>query len=1837
MANPVENLVAVGIGLVAGQSALRGQQSVMAHQIGSNPAAYPTLSSLMPGLGSSTPAFPLIAPRENSEFRGIISNNLRIKQQIERSQSAAMNTSSVIQRLMKRDQELQARIAAGTMRVEDAMSLGADLESARGAALGILRGVDKRFSNIINDPDNASLVTQLTGRLSDPTLTSTEIVNTLGSFGTLTQGVERGGNILSRMAVGQRKLIENSQVGAVRTFNQVRVQSGVTTMLNSVDDLNPLQQSAFTTFKDRITQITGKPPEFDASRGNLYTVNASIEGEQKALTYAQFRINGQSISLPLDDLNSHKTKFGSIYFRGAHADSIFGVTGKTIQLDASGQGTLKSGMDYLFNPNTGAIYDMIKQVSEGNGTFDDLLFSTNDSKEEGVSKMMEYLNPSYNTTGAIARKEAQVQFINPNAQVGVEELDMFEQRREIARGLGLDLRAHAGPSVTSKSKYFYTELPKIDENGNVISPARMPHFLEGFPLGSIDPNTGETLSAVSVTRRPPRSVTSTYPVGKRPSNRGLMSLTGGNSPMEDVFKQLHAFNTSGPFADMRAMGMEDWFTHFAFLTTEQGDEEFARLVPDGARRRLNPYAESEGTVMRPAPAVEIHRGRKELQGRAGSLDVPFDYNQKFDPIFEELSRLDTVDPEARQAAVARIAGGMTFEEGEFVGQRATDVGGLEQVFLNVPGTPEQGPIRLRDVTTNESKIKFHFSREIPFQATKAEGSSKTTEFEHFPAHNSGLDYDAKLKIQLEQSRIDARQRAIGAHHQKYGPNWKNSPRDQRKAMGRELSQSIETEIAAARNYILQTATTTQGVRRAEIESKSLDFVRQFAGSGFDFTSLGPVQAAMKQVTYLMSGKEMYKEGNIRLLRTQQQTAAALLLPQKPTAQMLLSGRGPNNLLDSVSQIKDKKISESFHGAMRGILNRTDTRKGTVKEAYRAADTDVLASLLVYAQKNLPDPIKLAAQGKKGGKKVATTRTLNKERASMLGLIFGQEKKNGLGELANRAIGGDADAQKALGDLGLSDDFIGDLAHGIDNANVTLGLVMHHARDSAFDQQQGMSRERRNIEELRHAIGMPTHPLHEEAKNYLDIITSRTETLDPRYQEHLIKTIEKSSVAPGKNELVLDLADLRLDQSTKEQMLGSIKESGGYIRTKHGDVFVPSATSRAELSAKDMRGERHVVDTKLAEMIDKMLQVVSSNLDMVDDESMGKIQTLGEGIKRQLYDQAMEAASSIYEGSIEGGRYRMVFVDTHPEAALHHGYVQGMNKKDINEIFDQMIKDAMGTEEKTFLSNWKEDFLNNTSPSGNAMPMMTGQHPNIGPHVDSFMRGYYNPEMDVKGGMSIPWHGEEMDGVWTRVGGVIENKASADFDGDQIGTVPARVKRSGLPANATQKEVQSYYKNWIEETIGPQALEVQALKKKEWAKARIELTQKVQSSLAALINRQADPSSPTSPRILDQELRAFMKNAGQGDIGILSNNFELLRKVSRRLQETGAVNDSEYIRMSVLAQVLDQEAVNFKHNDRSVRTILESMVDGVMEQENSKEAATKLFALLSDLGLDIADRTGAQIDMAASVMAEYASTKSATVATRPAEKVPPSALVGNVMSGARNSATDALEIQGNLGNATVAAAIEAMPGPAGASARQEIAGAMRAAGIKSDHPNLVAAGNAAVKEAAAQKLRDNLVSKRRQISDAGQALMSNKFARVTGIAGMAMAGAYAIFNKGYDDEPLADVPPPPPGRNMGSYSADMQTANNPNFLNDSYNRQGLDIADANHNADYYESNIPSPNTLQKRGYIDGSSARISSRGIVLDRTNPLDYVNAIRSGLPNSSISLTINTNNQVPSDLERRL
>jgi hypothetical protein len=105
--------------------------------------------------------------------------------------------------------------------------------------------------------------------------------------------------------------------------------------------------------------------------------------------------------------------------------------------------------------------------------------------------------------------------------------------------------------------------------------------------------------------------------------------------------------------------------------------------------------------------------------------------------------------------------------------------------------------------------------------------------------------------------------------------------------------------------------------------------------------------------------------------------------------------------------------------------------------------------------------------------------------------------------------------------------------------------------------------------------------------------------------------------------------------------------------------------------------------------------------------------------------------------------------------------------------------------------------------------------------------------------------------------------------------------------------------------------------------------------------------------------------------------------------------------------------------------------------------------------------------------------------------------------------------------------------------------------------------------------------------------------------------------------------------MHATQADLEGVKSGNLLNDHLTRQQMQMAEAS--SGYGSNQIGPPNSMPRKSYLNGATARISNRSLIVDKTNPIEYARAIKQIMPGSQVNLQINNRYSVPSDIERQL
>jgi hypothetical protein len=525
----------------------------------------------------------------------------------------------------------------------------------------------------------------------------------------------------------------------------------------------------------------------------------------------------------------------------------------------------------------------------------------------------------------------------------------------------------------------------------------------------------------------------------------------------------------------------------------------------------------------------------------------------------------------------------------------------------------------------------------------------------------------------------------------------------------------------------------------------------------------------------------------------------------------------------------------------------------------------------------------------------------------------------------------------------------------------------------------------------------------------------------------------------------------------------------------------------------------------------------------------------------------------------------------------------------------------------------------------------------------------------------------------------ENKSSADLDGDlkrfiavitaqdpnQQNTPGARIGIfPGADPLQAVTELESLHGQL--ETSGAAAIR-RSSRRRNRIRGTI-LEDAINSALKSLA------ASSTNQIPVDNVSRAFVAQSGQAEIGLVSSAINQVRQILQIAHRKGSMTHAEAQLLDVFTTQLEQKSVGFKHLTQSIGQPLSERIKMIMSQQNPRHRAAMIRQFIEQL-------TNARMNLPADMDERLAQTTAETTPRMVAAATTaatPGDIASEMGSGEMGTVREALLSAAGpeTREAYEASVVNAQPSPqAEANARSVInnlnlpedlsaptppsmgtapgsssapSGSSAASSARAQsNAATVAAGNragtrrqaatAAERSANATAAREATRARASNIMQAeARGVAQNSIARIVGIGAAVAVGAYALFNKGYDDTPISDIPPPPSGMSMMGGNGQMPTQGMTG-MGSTYNRQARDFSEGSQGGGYVEGNIPAPTSIGSNSYLDGSTARINSRNVTIDRTTASEYARSIRSGLPSSNVGLTINNNYYVPSDIERKL
>lgn len=1666
---------------------------------------------------------------------------------------------------------------------------------------------DRRFSNLYEDASNAQSLKELKTALSG-TLTETETRTHMSAFARIFGGVQEAGDTLQRrksaygqiIRSGNMKIDSTNPMAAFGTFGATKpdLPSYVRDIVG-LDAADP-RMKKMKSFEKGLERAGFQLGDYTA--GGAYSITTKVGDKTKTLHYAQYRIGTESIAIPLDSLKDyHINDVGSVYFRDKAGSSMFSAPGKVLRyMKGQKEPVLQSGLEYLFGGEDAAIFDLLKQSKESGLSLDKLLFTMDGSKEGEVAKMLEYVDMSDNPILSLARKAAQVQVIDPEAVANADPKAAFQEYLNAGRAQGIEMIPSTSPGQVSSGKFLYTPT-------KVGDPSEIPLFMR-MQNAAFD-SKGELMMMPDIEKRFIRPFTEPMQQVRRGFQRVL-----GTDAMEDMY-----VFSQGAFGDMKKAGVMP-FVNGTWFTVGEGVKNYSNVVP------LKDIKDSSGLtldirhsmVFEPGQAASVDSNRlasifEELtstgeavtgaekgtfMGRNAIIEImkgetkdgvfePFTYNQKLQGFFDEVNKIQHLDPEARQKALMDIwnKSKTTFEEGEFLGMNKT-LGNVERQTVDIAG---RGDIVLRDVIQTSEGYKLAFSRVTDLsEGAKIEGSTKSVlsrNMLHGKSQALRQRYDQAIQSIVTGANFDFKQLDSGMTKESWGKMSDKQKMDFF-ASAEGKSSKIKGGLPGFREV------RKQGMVQA-FEEVGQEIGREKASI---LKSLGVQSVGLEDVDFVAEGKSLLG-GNIKELRNQQMTALGKI--------------GDVSLKDIAGHRLKGVNTAEFHTAMKGALGGKFTK----------GDTNALAKYLRVAQERMM--------------------TGGADRQTALGAIFGAEQGAGQSK-PGALLKVLKDNRQALSALGLTDDFISDLEGGIKNSTGVYGISWHNVRDiSDVNQVNDAKIERRMFDHLYHAI-QGEGGMAGVARHQFDTIMSRMQGADPANVEAIKRLVSAQKVGPKSGETVLNLAKIK-DPTEAAATLDKIRKGGGYLDVQGTKTYIPGEDLLARVTGVDTRAGRRIEDTRIKDVADQMLKTVESGIRR-GDMDMSTISELRKAYTGSIFEVAHEVFNSRVEGRLRGTVYGQIrqSVDKAQREAKY-GYTVGMGKKDIEAHFSELMRGAK-KEEKAYLKAWKKDIL-----SGKSSYAVYGwQNPQIGPESMTMFEAYYDKTLDKKGGYVIGAASEEVggpQGLSRRLAGFLTGKTSSDYDGDKAFFM--MIGSSSGQRNMTKEQLDEHYEN-LKKLTSDNKMKAQFERQKAYYQTTYDFEQKIEKSLEQIGERGAiDDIGMAAPRRGTKEFQelltsAFQRGYGQKEVGLMSNRVLDLHTINYALRDAGAISKEESMHLTGFLQALEQKAVGFKHaSGLSAAAYVDQYVGSILDTSASvTDSLATLRTMLGNLGYTPKD-TGAAIlatpDKATSARALFGlslvrENYAAVEASRKAEKVSARVVMAAGGREFNNVLTALHEADPGLSNMLNDAAFSAIE-----AEDPETAGRMM-----KEYQERIAAMNAEIKDAGRAGAKGTAAG--RAASEAldiaeehAKGILQNKFARVGLIAGAAMFGVYAIFNKGYDDTPLTDVPPPPPGRaNMFARNADLQGIKSGAFLSDNYTKQDRESIEMA-NAPYIDNNIPAPTMMAQKSYINSATARISNRSLIMDRTNPMEYAKAIQGIMPGSQVGVSINHNYNIPSDMERQL
>lgn len=1417
-----------------------------------------------------------------------------------------------------------------------------------------------------------------------------------------------------------------------------------------------------------------------------------------------------------------------------------------------------------------------------------------------------------------------------------------------------------------------------------------PHFTPGRGNPRRSPVTKLT-SYTPMSRLPGRKLISPFRVINPGSNRAMQIL----GPMHNWLPF-----RNGPYRTMMATGIAP-AVNGTWFSTPLGAKANADILQEGAVRHLHPFEQESATFAFPGNKARVELGtiddplevNPKLMGVIRNFEGQSAVMQSGDQAITPAQRRRLV------ANALQDEGNVTFESGEILGKEVDAHGQVRLSRAGGRSDTQGARMYLADIVPDERGYNLVFEEEVGIEAAKSEGTVKSTSMRNWSTNQIDGPVISRIEMQIDEVRQryaqmegtrpadelrDEMREEIESLRAE-GRNWMQS--SQRKAM-------IRTEQEKFMATVIDPAMTELSGSEKSIFDRTADVITHFSEGkeiykeGNRRAMLGQQQGALSLLTgrsleqiipHSVSDSILQNPGGFVLPEFDEFYAAAA----GPTRYTQRDAGTLQELLRQAGQLIGSTTTGEERASLFGKIfgMEQDTSVGILQALKAGKGTDALVKI-GYDQSMIDDLIK----GIEGSKFVAGVLERFPRDAAAEARRDANVEKRATEAAANELAAGAENNVKYAGAV----DAVSNIAAQTNKPDPhAMGAWQRISMSTEAGKAETIPRTDVVLNLNERTTGSTQTRLADLNRirnegGYLQIHGTNYFIPGESDARALAMSVSQSGRTTVKTDLY-EVIQKVLNNASANISAADDDALDVLVSTLRKELYpLVEQIGREQFVEGPLQGEVHGAKYLLS------VGTVPEQLALVGEDATDlSARVYGRGRRAINMPAGAPPSASLFAGERVG--FSKSFIDDHFK--LLEDYVLGMEQPASMDAAEFARSREAAVES---LKEWKKGVLKRER----LFPILEAQPPEISSESNKLVFGVYDPDRNELGGVSSiqvgEWHDKqtleavnvqndrELEGLadqgpsktakdleYIRMEAVTENKSSADKDGDLKRFIAVITAQDPNQQNTPGARI----------GIFPGADPLEAVRELEGLHGQLEI------SGAAAARRSAKRRSRVRGSILENAIdnalkglaaasgnqipvdnvsKAFVAQSGQSEIGLVSSAINQVRQILQIAHRKGSMTHAEAQLLDVFTTQLEQKSVGFKHLTQSIGQPLSERIKMIMSQQNPRHRAAMIRQFIEQL-------TNARINLPPDIDERLAQTTAETTPRMVAAATTaatPGDIASEMGSGELGTVREALLTAAgpDVREAYEASVINAQPSPqaestaraavdnlnlpedlsvpdppagapsgssAASNARAQSNAATVAAGTRAGARRQTAtvaernANAAAAREATRTRASNIMRAEARGVAQ-------NSIARIAGIGAAVAVGAYALFNKGYDDTPISDIPPPPSGMSMMGGNGQMPSQGM-GGMGSTYNRQARDFSEGSQGGGYVEGNIPAPTSIESKSYLDGSTARINSRNVTIDRTTATEYARSIRSGLPSSNVGLTINNNYYVPSDIERKL